>query len=304
MSELLSRAAANAVALETTLLLHGVPRSASMRLARELHEIVTANGGQPCPVGVVRGRPIVGLDFNELLELLAEAEQPAGVPKANTSNLGMLLHQGSSAATTVSTTMELAAAAGVRVFATGGLGGVHQGYASHLDVSSDLLALARVPVAVVCAGVKSLLDVAATREALETLGVPVIGVGSDAFPAFYLRELTGSHKPASCDARIDDPAALADFVRTELRRTGRGIVITKPISREHELNAAQFAAWLKEAESLARASGATARAWTPAVLANLHAVSGGKTLEANLALVRSNAALAARIASHLAARGE
>jgi pseudouridylate synthase len=273
-----------------------------MRLARELHEIVATNGGQPCAVGVLRGRPIVGLDFNELLELLAETEQPTGVPKANTSNLGMLLHRGSSAATTVSTTMELAASAGVRVFATGGLGGVHQGYAAHLDVSSDLLALARVPVAVVCAGVKSLLDVAATREALETLGVPVIGVGSDAFPAFYLRELTGSQRPAPCDARIDDPEALADFVRAELRRTGRGIVITKPISREHELNAAQFAGWLKEAEALARASGATARALTPAVLANLHAVSGGKTLEANLALVRSNAALAARIASHLATR--
>lgn len=299
--DLVSRASPKAVALETTLLVHGVPRDAANRLARRLHEIVTARGAEPCVVGLFHGRPVAGLDWNELVELLAASD----VPKVNTANLGVLMHRARHGATTVSATMEIAAAAGVRVFATGGLGGVHRGFAQHLDISSDLTALARLPVAVVCSGVKSLLDVAATREALETLGVPVIGYRTEDFPAFYLRRLgdAGDFAPPRVDARFDDPADLARFVLAELARARRGIVICNPVPREHELAPSTFREWLTEAEHHARAKGARGRDVTPATLGALHEVSEGATLRTNLALVESNAALAAEIAAHLGRAG-
>ena len=183
-TSIINRSTPHAVALETTLLVHGVPKDAARPLAAELDSIITAHGARPATVGVVGGRGVVGLNSEELSLLL---EAPA-VPKANTGNLGLLLRSGSHAATTVSATMELAAGAGVRVFATGGIGGVHKNYGARWDVSADLAALTRFPVAVVASGVKNLLDVVATREMLETLGVPVIGFGSDRFPAFYRRE--------------------------------------------------------------------------------------------------------------------
>jgi pseudouridine-5'-phosphate glycosidase len=278
------------VALETTLLLHGVPRANARPLATELAQIVRAHGARPALVGVVSGRPTVGLTDAELDVLLSAPD----VPKANTANLGVLMHRGAHAATTVSTTMELAAAAGVRVFATGGLGGVHRGYGTRLDVSSDLAALARLPVAVVTSGVKSLLDVESTREALETLGVPVIGLRTDRFPAFYRRA-----SEAGVDAVFEDEMEIARFVRAELARAGRGIVIANPIPRESEVRAEDWAVWLAEAERRAGAH-ARGRDVTPTVLAALHEVSGGATLRANLDLVRSNTAAAGRIAAALA----
>lgn len=287
---LINRAEPRAVALETTLLLHGVPRASAPDLARTLKELVRAHGASPTLIAVVGGRAIVGLSDAELDELLGSSS----VPKANTANLGVLMHRGQSAATTVSTTMELAAAAGVRVFATGGLGGVHRGWAEQLDVSSDLAALARFPVAVVSSGVKSILDVVATREALESLGVPVVGYQTDRFPAFYQRE-----SAASVDARFDDPAELADFVRVELARSGRGVLIANPIPRPDEIDAGKWRSWLDLAMERARANGATGRDLTPALLAAVHELSGGATLRANVALVKSNASLAAQIASEL-----
>lgn len=287
---LINRAEPRAVALETTLLLHGVPRASAPDLARTLKEIVRAHGASPTLIAVVGGRAIVGLSDAELDELLGSSS----VPKANTANLGVLMHRGQSAATTVSTTMELAAAAGVRVFATGGLGGVHRGWAEQLDVSSDLAALARFPVAVVSSGVKSILDVVATREALESLGVPVVGYQTERFPAFYQRE-----SAASVDARFDDPAELADFVRVELARSGRGVLIANPIPRPDEIDAGKWRSWLDLAMERARASGAAGRDLTPALLAAVHELSGGATLRANVALVKSNASLAAQIASEL-----
>jgi pseudouridine-5'-phosphate glycosidase len=239
--------------------------------------------------------PIVGLSEAELELLLAAAESgagagPGGVPKANSSNLGILMSQGSHAATTVSTTMELAAAAGVRVFATGGLGGVHQGWATTLDISTDLFALTRFPVAVVASGVKSLLDISATREALETLGVPVVGFGTDSFPAFYLRKSS-----AGVDARFDDIAKLAAFVSAELERTGRGVLVVNPIPEADELDPAEFERWLLQARKHAEDHGASGRNVTPTILGALHMISGGATLQANIALVRSNARLAGRL---------
>lgn len=287
---LINRAEPHAVALETTLLLHGVPRAGAAELAGSLQEIVRTRGASPTLIALVRGRAIVGLSDAELAELLSAAS----VPKANTANLGVLMHRGQSAATTVSTTMELAAAAGVRVFATGGLGGVHRGWAEHFDVSSDLAALTRFPVAVVSSGVKSILDVVATREALETLGVPVVGYQTDRFPAFYQRE-----SAASVDARFDDPTELADFVRVELARSGRGILVVNPIPHTDEIDAGKWRSWLDLAIERARASGVTGRDLTPALLASVHELSGGATLRANVALVKSNASLAAQIAARL-----
>jgi pseudouridylate synthase len=184
--------------------------------------------------------------------------------------------------------MELAAAAGVRVFATGGIGGVHRGYGEHLDVSADLLALTRFPVAVVASGVKSILDVEATREALEALGIPVIGFQTDSFPAFYIRETA-----FPVDARFDDAGELAGYVDAELRRTGRGVLIVHPVPRESALDPAVFEAWVSEAQK--RIAGVRGRDLSPALLAALHEISGGVTLQANRALVRSNADLAAHL---------
>ncbi|MDX2115050.1 MAG: pseudouridine-5'-phosphate glycosidase [Planctomycetota bacterium] len=280
------------VALETTLLVHGVPRESAATLHASLRRIVQGEGATPLLVGVVSGCPTVGMTSEELDELLAATT----VPKANTSNLGALIHGGGHAATTVSATMELAAAAGVRVFATGGLGGVHRGFGQRLDISADLGALARFPVAVVCSGVKSLLDVESTREALETLGVPVVGLRTERFPAFYLREST-----AGVDARFDDERSLAAFVRFELGRTGRGIVIAQPAPEEAALDGATFARWLAQAEEAAGDT-AAGRDATPTILAQLHRLSGGATLRANIALVEANARSAARLAAAMLAQ--
>jgi pseudouridylate synthase len=285
---LINRASPKHVALETTLLLHGVPKGHGSHLARELSDIVTQAGAHPAIVGLYRGVPTVGLNEAELAELFAADR----VEKANSSNLGILIHRRAHAATTVSTTMELAAAAGVRLFATGGLGGIHRGYGEHLDISADLAAFTRFPVAVVTSGVKSLLDVESTREALETLGIPVVGFRTDTFPAFYLRS-----SAARVDARFDDVPAIAQFITAELARTGRGIVIANPIPESDEIPAADWSRWISEAQS--RASTARGRDATPAILKHLHEVSGGATLRANLALIRANTRLATEIAASL-----
>jgi pseudouridylate synthase len=290
----MSRVAPAAVALESTLLLHGVPHESALALAADLAADVRAAGAQPALVGVVSGEPIVGLSDEELALLLAAARSNA-VPKANTSNLGLLIAKQSHAATTVSTTMELAAAAGIRVFATGGLGGVHKDYGQQLDISSDLAAFTRFPVAVVASGVKGLLDVVATREALEALGIPVIGYQTDRFPAFYVRE-----SPARVDARFDTVKDLADFLSFELPRTKRGILIANPIPKEHEIPASQFESWLSAAEREAQVRSITGRAVTPFLLSKLHELSHGATLKANIALVRSNTRLAGAVAAAMA----
>jgi pseudouridine-5'-phosphate glycosidase len=293
------------VALETTLLLHGVPRPDARPLAVRLSKLIHDQGAIPMTVGVLRGKPVVGLSDAQLDELLAApAEQ---VRKVNTSNLGICMSRRQHGATTVSTTMELAAAAGVSVFATGGIGGVHFAEASGsgssapsaLDVSSDLHAFTRFPVAVIASGVKSILDVTGTREVLETLGVPVVGFRTDDFPAFYLRRSDGP-RVAPLDARFDDVAELAAYVRHELARTRRGVLICNPIPPEHELRASDWQQWLGAARAEVARSGAQGRDVTPRLLGALHTVSGGATLRANIALVESNATLAGKLARAMA----
>ena len=285
-----NRATEHSVALETTLLVHGVPSQSAKPLADELAQIVRSHNANPALVGVVDGVPTVGMTNEELDSMLVQDH----VLKANTANIGIAIHNRAHAATTVSTTMELAAAAGVQVFATGGIGGVHKGFGKHLDISSDLAAFTRFPVAVVTSGVKSILDVESTREALESLGIMVVGYQTDSFPAFYLRE-----SQAQVDVRIDDPDELAALISSEMSRTGRGIVVANPIPAADELDHTQWGAWLQEANEYARNSGATGRGMTPAVLGRLHEVSEGKTLTANLALVRSNTKLASQLATKM-----
>lgn len=235
--------------------------------------------------GEGRGTRLTSLDLSGMLV-------KPGVAKLNTASLGAAMAKVERGATTVSTTMELAAAAGVRVFSTGGLGGVHKHLDQRLDISTDLLAFTRFPVAVVTAGCKSILDVANTRELLETLGVPVIGYRCDRFPAFYRRD-----GGVGVDARFDEIEPLARFVRHELARTCRGVVICNPIPAEHELAESQWNGWLAEAERQAVAGGATGRDVTPAVLGALHKVSGGATLKANIELVKHNVAVGAQLAA-------
>ncbi|MBO6513776.1 MAG: pseudouridine-5'-phosphate glycosidase [Phycisphaerales bacterium] len=285
-----NRAQPNAVALETTLLVHGVPTDSSLSLNDELSAIVSDQHASPTLIGVLNGTPTIGMNPDEL-RIMLEHDQ---VMKANTANLGVALHTKAHAATTVSTTMELAATAGIKVFATGGIGGVHKGYDKHLDISSDLAAFTRFPVAVVTSGVKSILDVVSTREALESLGILVVGYQTDSFPAFYLRE-----SEAGVDVRIDDPDELASLVDAELERTARGIVIANPIPSEHELDLESWNTWLSAASAHANSIGATGRSATPAILGKLHEVSNGATLRANIELVKSNAKLAGMIASRL-----
>jgi pseudouridine-5'-phosphate glycosidase len=291
--------ARGAVALETTLLLHGVPRESAMGLHTRLTHVVHEHGAVAQLVGVIGGRPVVGMSDAQLQDLL---NLPTKIPKLNTSNLGAALARGEHGATTVSSTMELAAGAGVSVFATGGIGGVHfppksaNGASRAMDISADLYAFTRFPVAVVTSGVKSILDIAATREMLETIGVPVVGFGTSDFPAFYRRS---SEQPGvgPVDARFDDIGSLATFVRRELARTGRGIVVCNPIPVVDEIPLDRWNAWLCAAEAKVEAGGgALGRDATPRLLGALHEVSEGGTLKANIALVENNAKVAAQLA--------
>ena len=282
--DLINGAAPNAVALETTLLVHGIPRERVHEVASKLSGAVIEAGAQPALVGIVDGVPVVGMTSVDLDAMLARDE----VAKVNRANLGVLLATKQWGATTVSTTVELAHAAGVRVFATGGIGGVHRGYGTRLDISADLAAIAAHAVAVVTSGCKNILDIAATREALETLGVPVVGFQTDTFPAFYQRS-----SGIAIDAKFDDADELAAFLAFELHRTGRGVVVCNPIPAEDEIPLEQWNGWLAQAEATTDARGREA---TPQILAAVHQISQGATVEANIALARSNASLAGRLA--------
>ncbi len=287
MVQLIRRSGPRSVGLETTLLAHGLPRGESASLASGLSRIIAERGASAAVIGILAGQPIVGMTDDELGALLAAAS----VEKVSTSNLGVVMHRGMHGATTVSATVELAAKAGVRIIATGGIGGVHHGLATSVDISADLAAIARHPVAVVCSGVKSLLDVVSTRELLETLGVPVVGFGTDRFPAFYLRD-----GGCDVDARFDASEDLAAFVRAELARTSRGIVIAQPVPAKHEIAPQAMHMWMNEAMRRAAGAGVAGRGVTPFVLGQLHELSAGATLAANIALVEANAALAASLA--------
>lgn len=280
------------VALESTLVAHGLPWPANLDTARRAEAAIREAGAIPATVAVWRGQPVVGLD-EQRLTALANASEPAA--KAGRRDLCAAIALGRTAATTVAGTMVLARLAGVSVFATGGLGGVHYGAERTFDVSADLTELARTPVLVVCAGAKNVLDLPKTLEALETLSVPVLGWRTDRFPAFYVAD---SGLPVS--ARVETASQAAAAFRAHMALGGGGVVLARPPGDE-SLDADDFGRALAEAERLARTAGVRGPAVTPFLLARLAELTGGQTLTANRELVVGNARLAAEVAVALAA---
>jgi pseudouridine-5'-phosphate glycosidase len=291
------RAGRAVVALESTLIAHGLPWPVNLETARAAEQAVREEGAVPATIAVWQGSPIIGLSGPEL-EALARSPTTT-VRKAGRRDLAAAVVQKATAATTVSATMALAHGAGISIFATGGIGGVHpaHGGAQSFDISADLLELARTPVAVVCAGAKSILDLAATLELLETLAVPVVGVGTDDFPAFYLRS---SGCPVS--ARVETAAEAAQLLTAHWQLGGAGVVLALPLPAKTALDPAVFATALRAAEEQARARQISGPALTPFLLARLAEATGGETLRANQALIVANARFAARVARSLPAR--
>ena len=276
------------VALETTLVTHGFPHPRGVEISAMLEAAVAAEGALPATIGIVDGRLRVGLQRGEVAQLAACGR----AVKLNLSNLAAHLVPGGWGSTTVAATVMTAHKAGIRVVATGGIGGVHRGAADTGDVSADMTALARFPVAVVCAGAKAVLDLPRTRELLETLGVPVLGFGTDEFPAFYSRE-----GGLGVDARFDDISALANAVRAHFNLdVGTGVVVGNPIDREHELPADVWQPAIDRAIVDAEREGVRGREVTPFLLERLRALTEEASVFSNEALLLGNATLAARLA--------
>jgi pseudouridine-5'-phosphate glycosidase len=285
------------VALESSLVAQGLPAPHNLETARAAERAVRDAGAVPATTAVEDGRLVLGAD-SALLERLADpAARPA---KAGSRDLGPLLAAGALASTTVSATMRIAHLGGVRLFATGGIGGVHRGAAASFDVSSDVDELAATPVAVVCSGAKSILDLPATLELLETRRVPVLGLATDELPAFYAASsgLRLSH-------RVDDPAAAARAVAAHLAITGAGgLLLVQPPPAELALAADEVEAWIAAALNEAAAGDIRGGAVTPFVLGRVAAASGGRALRANIGLIVNNARTAGAVAVELAAREE
>jgi pseudouridine-5'-phosphate glycosidase len=276
------------VALESTIISHGLPRPRNLDAAREFEGILRERGVTPATIAVLDGVPQIGLD-DEGVRRIAEED----LAKASVRDLPILAARGASGATTVAATAHLAAAAGIRVFATGGLGGVHRGAAETFDESADLPTLAETPITVVSAGVKSVLDIGATLERLETLSVPVIGYGTRAFPAFWLRE-SGFELDWQVDTADEVAAVMA--ARDELGSRA-GIIVANPIPAEQQWDPAEHDRVLADAFAAAEAAGVRGKAVTPFLLGYIVEASGGRSLEINLDLARNNVRVAAQIAT-------
>jgi pseudouridine-5'-phosphate glycosidase len=287
-------ARAPVVALESTLISHGLPRPDNLELARAAERTVRTEGAVPATIGVVGGTARIGLEEDEL-KLMATAE---GIPKLSARDLGPAAAKGSHGATTVAATAHLAALAGIRLFATGGLGGVHREARDSWDVSADLATLARTPVAVVCSGVKSILDVPATLEYLETLGVPVVGFRTERFPGFYL---TDSGSPL--DWAVEDEGEAARLIQTlpELGFEHSGLVIANPIPEEEQLDPELHDRALRAGLEELRLQGVRGKDVTPFLLAHFARETQGESLRVNKRIILRNARLAARIAVALSA---
>ncbi|MCB9649385.1 MAG: pseudouridine-5'-phosphate glycosidase [Deltaproteobacteria bacterium] len=275
------------VALESTLLAHGLPAERRATVAAELEAVVRAEGAVPATIAVVDGRFCVGLEGELLARVIA-----GGAEKASIRDLAVAVATGGVWATTVASTMAVAHRAGIRVFATGGIGGVHRGAEHTFDESADLMALARYPVTVVCAGAKSVLDLPRTLERLETLGVPVLGYGTAELPAFYHGR---SGLPVSY--RVDDPATVARIMAVQYEQlAGGGLLVCQPPPEAEAQDPAVVDALIQGALAAAEAAGVKGRAVTPFLLGALDQASGGDVVRTNVALVAHNTRLAARIA--------
>ena len=284
------------VALESTIITHGMPYPQNLETALAVEAVVRDNGAIPATIAVMGGKCHVGV-AGDTLEQLAQTGLKAA--KASRRDLAAILVKGLTAGTTVATTMQIAHMAGIRIFATGGIGGVHRGAETTFDISADLTELSQTPVAVVCAGAKSILDIPKTLEVLESNGVPVVGYGTDAFPAFFARE-----SGFGVDYRLDTPDEVAALIATQsaLGMPG-GVLVANPIPEADALDAAEIDGRIASAIADAESQGVTRKDLTPYLLNRIFELTGGKSLTANIALVKNNAAVAARIAAALSARG-
>ena len=280
------------IALESTIISHGMPYPQNVETARNCERIARENGAVPATCAILGGKLCVGLD-DEQLEYLGRTG-PA-VIKASRRDIAVIAAKGADGALTVAGTMILAAMAGIKVFATGGIGGVHRGAEVTMDISADLEELGRTSVAVVCAGAKSILDIGLTLEYLETKGVPVIGYGTDEMPAFYTRS-----SGFGVDYRMDTPEEIAAAV-SEKERLGiaGGTLIVNPVPEEYSMDRAKIDAVIEAAVEKAKALGIKGKKITPFLLAEIKDVTGGESLDTNIALVYNNVRLAARIAKNM-----
>ena len=280
------------VALESTIISHGMPYPKNVETALLVEQTIRDNGAVPATIAVIGGRLKAGLTHEEI-EYLGKTGR--GVAKASRRDLPALIARRADGATTVATTMIIAHLAGIRIFATGGIGGVHRGAEVTMDISADLEELAQTPVMVVCAGAKSILDLGLTLEYLETKGVPVIGYGTEELPAFYTRQ-----SGFGVDYRVDSPEELAAMFRAqrELDYKG-GMLVTNPIPEEYSMDKALIDAAIDRALKEAEAAGVKGKEVTPFLLAKVVELTGGDSLESNIQLVLNNARLAARTAAEL-----
>lgn len=284
------------VALESTLIVHGLPAPRNLEVAHELEMLVREGGATPATIAVISGVPHIGLTVSQLSALAAQPDVRKFAPR----DLGAAAVLGASGATTVSSTAFIAHSVGITVFATGGLGGVHRGAGENFDESNDLTTLASTPIVVVCAGVKSILDVPATLERLETLGVAIVGYQTDRFPGFYLSETE-----FDLEWRCDDVTQVVQ-IALEQREIGlpSALVVANPVSKERQLDPVLHQHLLTSALDAARTQSITGKAMTPFILDFFHTESGGASLDVNIEVVRSNASLAAEIAvAQVANRG-
>ncbi len=277
------------VALESTIIAHGMPYPQNVQTAREVEAIVRENGAVPATIAILDGKIQVGLDQRQLESL----GNTPGVWKVSLRDLPFVVSEKLNGATTVAATMHIAHLAGIRVFVTGGIGGVHRGAETSMDISADLTEMGRTSVAVVAAGVKSILDIGLTLEYLETLGVPVVTFGSEEFPSFYSRG-SGFQSPL----RLDSPDAIARFLRAkwDLELNGSAL-IANPIPSEQEFPFAEMEQHIRAALDAAERQGIRGKSTTPFLLKYIADATGGDSLASNIALVKNNAALGARIAT-------
>lgn len=280
------------VALESTIITHGMPYPQNLEMAKSVEAIVREKGAVPATIAVMDGFLHAGIAGDDLERLAREGHKAA---KASRRDVAALLAAKKIAGTTVATTMQISAMAGIKLFATGGIGGVHRGVADSFDISADISELAKTPVAVVCAGAKSLLDIPKTLEVLETNGVPVIGYGTDAFPAFYVRD---SGQPA--DHRFDRPEDISNMLRLQWDLGMGGVLIGNPIPKDAEMQPQTIEAHIAQAITEAEQDGVSRKDLTPYLLKRIFELTDGQSLIANIALVKNNAALAADIAIALA----
>ncbi len=279
------------VALESTIITHGMPYPDNARMAARVEAIIAEEGATPATIAVVDGRLKIGLSTDQREAL----SQISGAMKLSRADLAFAVSEGRTGGTTVAATMIAAALAGIRVFATGGIGGVHKGAETSFDISADLDELAHTPVIVVSAGAKAILDIEKTLEVLETRGVPVVVYGSDVMPAFWSRQ-----SPHKAPLRLDDPARIARFFETrQALGLGGGMLVGNPVPAESEIPAATMAGYVESAQQAAVARKIGGKEVTPFLLAELLEITGGASLRTNIALVENNARLAARIAREL-----